>query len=151
MNENKTSSKFDKIKNMPAKISFFVIILITLEVFYFIHFLTQGLFAHYGYKLENLTSLAYPIILIFLFTTTAISLLLVIYGLIYRRSWAKKFTMFFILWSSFWPLWGLLVGNQPLLQLIMFIIYLSIFIYLTASYIQDRSRDKQTYRYIKHT
>jgi len=139
-----------KIK-MSKKTSLFLLLIISLEIVYFYHFLTQGLLVHYGYDISALTSLAQPVILVFLFTMTALCLLFVVFGLLLQRTWVKKFTMYLVLWSCVWPIWGLLVGSQSLVQAIILIIFVSIFAYLVSSHLKVHYKRKNVKRFGKIT
>ena len=120
----------NKVKNYPLGISIFVIFLLSLEAFYFYIFITQGLFKHYGYTLDGLTSIAHPLILIFLFLVTELSLVIVTYGFIMKKPWTRTYTIFFLIWASMWPIWGLIVNNLPMLHLIILAIYIIMIGYL---------------------
>lgn len=142
MNKEKIIYKTkDKIKNVPIVISSFIISIVTLEIFYFYSFLTDGLFTHYGNTLENLTSIEKPIILGALFAITAILLVLISYGFLYRRPWARKYAIFFVIWASVWPIWGLIIGNEVVLHMLMLVIYLLMLICLMSSYVKQYFRD----------
>ena len=130
----------EKISNVPLGISSFIIFLIALEIVYFHSFLTGGIFSHYGNTLTNLTSIEKPVILAALLVITAIALIIVTHGFLHRRTWARKFAIFFIIWASIWPIWGLLIENQVLLHTIMLVLYLLIFMYLMSSHVKHYFR-----------
>jgi hypothetical protein len=127
----------NKVKNYPPGISIFVIFLISLEILYFYSFITQGLFKHYGYTLEGLTSIAHPVILIILFLATELSLVIVTYGFIMKKPWTRMYTMFFLIWASMWPVWGLIVNSLPLLHLTILGIYIIMMGYLMTESVKE--------------
>lgn len=127
----------NKIKNYPLGISLFVIFLISLEIFYFYSFITQGLFKHYGYTFGELTTITQPMILIFLFLLTELSLVIILYGFIMKRPWTRIYTIFFLIWASIWPIWGLIVNNIRILQLLILIIYILMITYLMTDTVKE--------------
>jgi len=139
-----------KVRDVPVGISLFLIFLIGLEIYFLYSFLTQGLFVHYGYTLGDLSSIPYLMVLLFLFTLVAISLVAIVYGFLERRPWARKFTILFLVWATLWLLWGLLVGNNVIEQFILLVIYLILIAYLMSSYVKDHFR-KNIYRYGEYT
>ena len=151
MDNIEKSKKPERKIKMSKKSSIFFTLIISLVIVYFYHFLTQGLLVHYGYNIGNLTSLAQPAILVFLFTMTAICLIIVLFGLMLQRPWVKKFIMYFVLWSCVWPIWGLLVGSQSLVQAIMLITFVSIFAYLVSSHLEIHYKRKNVKRFGKIT
>jgi len=96
-----------------------------------------ALFNHYGYSIGRLSSNFYPIVLMFLFSVMTVCLLLIIYGFILKRSWARKFTIMFVCWSLLFPIWGLLVGSQTAEHLLFIALYASILVLLTAPYVKQ--------------
>lgn len=127
----------NKTNKFPYGISLFVIFLIGLEIYYFYSFITEGLFRHYGYTLSGLTSIIYPIILLILFTITYIVLAIAVYGFIFKRSWTRRFTIFFLIWASLWPIWGLIVNNLPLQHLIILVVYAVMLVYLLTESVKE--------------
>lgn len=115
--------KICRIKNTPVGITALLLSLIGLQIYYFYSFINSGLFSHYGYNLSGLSTILQPLILSFLFTITAISLILIIYAFLLRRIWGRKFTILFIIWAMTWSIWSLLVGNLVILNLILMMIY----------------------------
>jgi len=135
-----------KVRNMPFGISLFLVFLIFIEIYYFFYdFLTEGLFAHYGYVLADLSSIPYLLVLLFLYILVGFALFTITYGFILRRHWARKFAIIYVLWAALWPLWGLLVGNNVWLHFIFLIVYILTIYYLMTSYVIKYFVDVFTY------
>jgi len=136
MNKIQIKNKINKVKQMPKRISLFLVFIIALEIYYFFSFMTKGLLVHYGYSLSSLTSLAYPIVLIFLLSVIISALIIIAYGFIHQSTWARKYAMMFIICASIWPLWGIIVGSISVEQLVIFILQICSILYLTAHYVK---------------
>jgi len=124
----------DKQRNMPIGIPLFLIILVFLEIYWAYFFLSQGLFDHYGYTFEKLTS-AQWMILVYVFIIITIAIAAIIYGFLKRRMWARRFTILILLIALLLPLWGLIVENSVTEQFLLFIIYVLLILYLMTSYV----------------
>ena len=113
----------------------FFLILFAIELFYFfVDFFISGLFAYYGYTLQG------GLILLGVICTHSIiffALLLLSYGVLNRRTWTRKFMIFFLFWASLWAIWGLIVGNNILVHLILLIIYMLMIFYLTTNEVKE--------------
>lgn len=69
-------------------------------------------------------------------------------GIIHRKAWARKFTMFYLAWASLWALWGIIVGNNIIVHLIVLFIYVVMIFYLTTPTVQTYF--KKIFRYGKY-
>jgi len=126
-----------KIKNMPLGIFFFLISLIGLVIYHFVDYFISGLYVFYGYTLESLTTIPYLLITLFLCILITVGLYAVIYGFINRSPWCRKFTMVYIVWLALWPLWGVIVGNNLITNIIYLCIYILMIILLTTQYAKE--------------
>ena len=133
---------------MPFGIFLFVVFLVLLEIFYFFFDLIQyGLFAHYGFILSSLGTLEYLLVMLFLFALVIIALYAVTIGFFKRLEWARKFTMIFVPWASLWALWGIIVGNQTELHILLLILYLLAEYYLISQTVKDYFKLAEVYKY----
>ncbi len=126
------------------------IIIFAIDLYYFfIEFFISGLFVHYGNSIQA------GGILLGIFCTHSIiflTLLLMSYGVIHRKTWTRKFMMFFLAWTSIWALWGLLVGNNVVIHLFLLLMYSILIIYLTTDQVKQYfSRMYQYGKYILYT
>lgn len=138
----------NKIKNMPIGISLFLVFLFLLNVVYFfIIGFTTGIFSHYGYTIDAISALVHILLTIFLSVLILIGLYFVITGFIAKKAWARKFTIVFIIWTTIWPLWGLLVGNMFIGHLILLVIDILMIIYLLTEYVKQYFKEVQIFRY----
>lgn len=111
---------------------FFLFILYVIEIFFFfIGFFTTGLFYHYGFSLGNFSIILF-IGLLLIHGIILYSLYLLSYGIIQKKKWARKFTMFFLIWASLWTIWSILIGNNILINAIILICYIMLLLYLTT-------------------
>ncbi|OYT29669.1 hypothetical protein B6U98_01715 [Thermoplasmatales archaeon ex4572_165] len=130
----------------------FLFILYMIEIFFFfIGFFTSGLFYHYGFNLGNISIML--IIGLFLIQgITIYSLYLLSYGIIQKKKWARKFTMFFLIWASLWAMWSILIGNNIILNAIILICYIMMLFYLTSPTVVSYFSEFFKYgRYILYT
>ena len=127
-----------KIREAPIGISLFLIFLIALEIYYFLYsFICHGMFKHYGYTLGGLSP-PHIVLLLFLYALIAVSLVLITYGFLGRKLWAKKFTIVFLVWATLWPIWGLIIVNNVVEHFILLVIYIvSIAYIMSASYVKE--------------
>ena len=110
----------------------FLFILYAIEIFFFfIGFFTTGLFYHYGFSLGNVSIILF-IGLLLIHGIILYSLYLLSYGIIQKKIWARKFTMFFLIWASLWTIWSILIGNNILINAIILICYIMLLLYLTT-------------------
>lgn len=127
-----------KIREAPIGISLFLIFLIALEIYYFLYsFICHGMFKHYGYTLGGLSP-PHIVLLLFLYALIAVSLVLITYGFLGRKLWAKKFTIVFLVLAALWPIWGLIIVNNVVEHFILLVIYIvSIAYIMSASYVKE--------------
>jgi len=130
----------------------FLFILYMIEIlFFFIGFFTSGLFYHYGFSLGDI-SITLIIGLFLIHGITIYSLYLLSFGIIQKKKWARKFTMFFLIWASLWAMWSILIGNNILLNAIILIFYILMLFYLTSSTVASYFSDFFKYgKYILYT
>ena len=125
----------DKRKT-PIGIPIFLLLLITIEIYWAYSFFTQGLFKHYDYSFTTLSDLYWTVI-IFLFLMITIALLTIIYGFIKRKTWTRRFTILFLLVSSLFPIWSLILEEYLFEQSMLLIIYIIFILYLLTSYVKN--------------
>lgn len=115
---------------LNKKMRLFLLILFVIEMYYFfIDFFISGLFSYYGYSL----SLGMAIIgILFTHGILLIALIILSYGVLNRKPWARKFAILFLIWASMWNIWGIAVGNNILGNFILLIIYILMIFYLTT-------------------
>jgi len=135
----------NKENKILCEISFFMIFLIALEIYYFVLFITEGLFKHYGYNLNGLTSIAHPIILILLFVMTDLVLAIAVYGFIQKKTWTRAFTIYFLIWACMWPVWGIIVGNLAVFNIVVLVVYILMIGFLLTETAKEYF--KQVFRY----
>jgi len=113
----------------------FFLALFAIELYYFfIDFFISGLFAHYGYSLQG------GLILLGILLTHSIiilGLILLSYGVMNKKTWTRKFMMFFLIWASLWALWAILVGNNVIINGFLLIIYLLMIFYMTTNEVKE--------------
>ncbi len=126
----------------------FLLTLIGVEIYFFYSFLTHGLFVKYGYSLGSLSAF-YITIFIFLFIVVFMTVGVIFYGFIKQRKWVRKFSIFFLLWSMLWPIWGILIWSYVLEQIFLLLIYSILIMFLLSSYARDYF--KNIFHYGKYT
>ena len=128
----------------------FILSLLIIQIFYFfIYFFTSGIFIQYGY---NLTDLTFGIILfsiLFLHILILIYLILIFIGYKNKETWMRKFTIFYLIWGILWGIWGIIIGNNILLHLILILFYIIGFYYLSTE--EVKKFFYKIYRYGKYT
>jgi hypothetical protein len=118
----------------PQPIYLFFILLFSIQIYYFfIDFFISGLFSYYGFTFEISVIL---IGILFIHGLILLTLYQLYIGIIHRKAWARKFTMFYLIWASLWALWGIIVGNNIIIHLTVLILYLLMIIYLTTPSVQ---------------
>ena len=138
----------NKIKDMPIGISLFLIFLFLLNILYFcVISFSEGIFADYGYTIDNITAIAHILIVVFLGILIAVGLYFVLLGFIRKEAWARKFTIVFIIWTALWPIWGLLVGNLVSVHIVILIIDVLMIIYLLTEYVREYFEGSKVFRW----
>ena len=141
-----------KQKEMPPGISIFLVLFIIFEVYYFfIDFLLMGLYPFYGYVLGSLQNVPYLLVMLFLYVIFAFALYKITIGFIFREDWARKFAILFSIWGSLWTIWAMIIGNRIVENLVFFIIYVVIIIYLLSSYVKEYFEKVKVFTYGPYT
>jgi hypothetical protein len=126
-----------KDKNMPLGISIFLVLFLIFEIYYFFYdYLFTGLYLFHGYTLDSLENIPYLIVTVFLYVIVVFCLYKITIGIILRENWARKFTIIYAIWASIWPLWAIIIGNRLYENIIFFIIYVIVILYLLSSYVE---------------
>jgi hypothetical protein len=47
-----------------------------------------------------------------------------------------KFTLFYLFWASLWSMWGILIGNNIVVHLVLLVLYIMMMFYLTTPTVQ---------------
>jgi len=127
-----------KDNQMPPGIFLFLILFLIYEIyFFFVDFLFFGLYPFHGYVLDSLQNIPYLLVAIFLFAILVFVLYKITMGFVFREEWARKFAMLFCVWGSIWPVWAMIMGNRVLENLVFFVIYVAIILYLMTSYVKE--------------
>jgi hypothetical protein len=61
-----------------------------------------------------------------------ISVILIFYGYQNKKSWMRKYTLFYLIWGILWGFWGIFIGNNILLHALLIIFYIIGFYYLST-------------------
>ena len=139
-------------KDMPRGISLFLILFLVFEIYYFfIDYLFTGLYPFHGYTLDSLGYIPYLIVTLILYAIVLISLYKITQGFIRIEDWARKFAIVYSIWASLWPLWGMIIGNRVVENLLFFIIYILIIIYLMTSYVKKYFEKTNVFTYGEYT
>ena len=125
-----------KDKSMPIGIGLFLGLFILFQVYYFIFdYLFAGLYPFHGFTLESLGYFPYAGVTLFLYIVVVFSLYKIIQGFIKRKDWARKFTIAYSALASLWPVWAIIIGNRVFENILFFIIYMFVILFLMSSYV----------------
>lgn len=81
-----------------------------------------------------------------------VALIFLYIGMIQKAKWARKFTIFYLIWASLWALWGLIVANNIIVHLILLVVYTMMILYFTTEEAQCFFRKFYQYgKYILYT
>lgn len=140
-----------KQKNMPIDIVFFLILLVTLQIYYFlIDFFIAGIYTHYGHSLATL-GISSTMLLLFIYAVITIALYLIIKGFMERTNWARKFTMAFLLWTMLWTIWGIIIGANVIFHFLLLVVYLVMISYLTTFNVKEYFKKIEIFTYNDYT
>jgi hypothetical protein len=140
-----------KQKNMPVDITLFLILLLVIQIYYFfIDFFISGIYTHYGHSIETL-GIPSGILLIFIFTILAIALYLITKGFLDKTRWTRKFTIAFLIWTSLWTIWGIIIAASLIFHLVLLIVYLLMIYYLTTLPVKDYFKKTKIFTYGPYT
>jgi hypothetical protein len=139
-------------KDMPIGISLFLVLFLVFEIYYFfVDYLFTGLYPFHGYNLESLGYLPYLIITLFLYCIVIFALYKILQGFYYRDNWARKFTIVFNILASIWPIWAIFIGNRVIENVLFFIIYVFIILFLMSEYVKKYLEESQVFTYGPYT
>ncbi len=142
---------FKQKNNMPTDITLFLILLIVLQIYYFfIDFFISGIYTHYGHSIETL-GIPSGLLLIFIFTILAITLYLITKGFLDKTKWARKFTMAYLIWTSLWTIWGIIIGASLIFHIVLLIVYLLMIYYLTTENVKEYFKKVEIFTYGPYT
>lgn len=141
-----------KDKNMPIGITLFLLLFLIFEVYYFfVDYLFAGLYPFHGYTLDSLGYIPYMGVTLFLYIVVIFSLYKITQGFIIREDWARKFAILFNMWASIWPLWAIIIGNRVFENVLFFVIYIFIILYLMSSYVKEYFEKVKVFTYGPYT
>ena len=139
-------------KDMPPAISLFLLLFLVFEIYYFfVDYLFAGLYPFHGYTLGSLGYIPYSAITIFLYLIVIFSLYKITQGFIFLKDWARKFAIVFCLWASLWPLWGIIIGNRVVENVVFFLIYVLMVLYLMSSSVKEYFEKINVFTYGPYT
>ena len=139
-------------KGMPIGISLFLVLFLLFEIYYFfIDFLFIGLYPYHGYVLDSLSYIPYLCVLLFVYIVVIFILYKITQGFIFREEWARKFTMLISAIASIFALWGIIIGNRALENIVFFALYVLIILYLMTEYVKEYFREAQVFTYGPYT
>jgi len=101
---------------------------------YFLHLFTQGLLKYYGYHNISQINILEFIIGAILITFIAICWIIILDGMFNDKKFVKKFTIFFLLWTSIFPLWSIIILSNVYFNLISLLV---IFVIILVLYIDQ--------------
>ena len=111
----------------------FISSLLLIQIFYFFfYFFVSGIYYQYGYNISDLTIGIILISVLLLHGLILVSLFLIFLGYQNKYLCMRKFTMFYLLWGLLWGFWGIIIGNNFILHILLILFYLIGFYYLTT-------------------
>ena len=125
-------NKKETEKSIIKKTIFLSIFLIS-QVLYLQHLFTDGLLAHYGYKILRLESIGHISILLLVISIVALCLIIILYGIIKEKKYFRKFTIIYLIWASIFPVWAMIVSSYFILSIIALLVNIIILIYLVIN------------------
>ncbi|MCJ7572374.1 MAG: DUF2188 domain-containing protein [Candidatus Thermoplasmatota archaeon] len=141
-----------KDNNMPVGISIFLVLFLIFEIYYFFFdYLFAGLYPFHGYSLDSLGYIPYLVVTVFLYAVVVFCLYKITAGIILREDWARKFTILYAIWASIWPLWAIIIGNRLYENIIFFVIYVIVILYLLSSYVKKYFEKSRVFTYGPYT
>ncbi len=119
-------------KEFPIGIFLFILIIIVLDVV-FLFYITYYLMFIDG----NLTTFfSFSIISIVMWINvllTALSLIIIPFGFIKRKNWARYYALVFLLWSAFAAIWFIFITGQKIIGFLFFGLFVLLDMYLLMS------------------
>ena len=137
-----------KDKNMPIGISIFLVLFLIFEIYYFFYdYLFTGLYPFHGYTLDSFENIPYLFVTVFLYAIVVFCLYKITIGILLCEDWARKFTIIYAIWASIWPLWAIIIGNRLYENIIFFVIYVIVVLYLLSSYVKKYFKKSRFFTY----
>lgn len=112
---------------LPAGLYTFIAAIIALDIFYFYRLFTNPPIQQL--QELNLTSTILWIDLLIVI----LSVLIIPYGIVKQKKYARNFAIIFLIWSIFWTTIMLYLGSQILTHYIMFVILMILLMYILMS------------------
>jgi len=141
-----------KDKNMPMGISLFLVLFLLFEVYYFfVDFLFIGLYPFDGYAPESLGYLPCLLVLLAVYIVIVWALCFITYGFIFRDERARKFTILMSFLFSIFAIWAIIIGNRVYENIVFFVIYIFIVLYLLSSYVKEYFEKVKVFTYGPYT
>jgi hypothetical protein len=141
-----------KDKNITMTMGLFLVLFLLFEIYYFfVDYLFSGLYPFHGYTLDSLEYIPYLFVTIFLYVIVIFSLYKITIGFILREKWARKFTIIYTLWACIWPIWAIIIGNRVYENILFFIIYVIVILYLLSNYVKKYFEKTDVFTYGPYT
>jgi hypothetical protein len=131
-------------KEFPIGIVLFIIFIIVLDVSYLFYLINHLMFVD-GYFTMFLSFSFLSIMMWIDVLLTILSLVIIPYGFIKRKNWARIYALAFLSWSSFGAIGYIAMTGEKIVRFLLLIIYVLFIVYLLQSsvkrYFGNISRD----------
>jgi len=131
-------------KEFPIGIVLFIIFIIVLDVAYLFYLINRLMFVD-GYFTMLLSFSFLSIVMWIDVLLTILSLVIIPYGFIKRKNWARIYALVFLSWSSFGAIGYIAMTGEKIVRFLLFVIYVLFIVYLLQSsvkrYFGNISRD----------
>jgi hypothetical protein len=119
-------------KELPIGIVLFIIIIIILDVTY-LSYLTYNLIYVDGYLTTFLSFSIDSIVMWINALLTTLTLIIIPYGFIKRKNWARIYALVFLAWFAFQSIWYIITTGEKIIPFPLFIINVLLLMYLLMS------------------
>jgi len=119
-------------KEFPIGIVLFIIFIIVLDVAY-VYYLAYYLMFVDGYLTTFLSFSILSIVMWIDVLLTILSLVIIPYGFVKRKNWARVYAVVFLSWSSFGAIGYIAMTGEKIIRFLLFVIYVSFIVYLLQS------------------
>jgi hypothetical protein len=143
-------------KEFPIGILLFIIFIIVLDVAYLFYLIYYLMFVD-GYLTTFLSFSIVSIVMWIDVLLTTLSLVLIPYGFIKRKNWARIYALVFLSWSAFGAIGYIVITGEKTIRFLLFVIYVLFVMYLLMSTVKKyfgkipiaivRSELKKEYKY----
>ena len=119
-------------KEFPIGILLFILIIIVLDVV-FLFYLTYYLMFIDGYLTTFFSFSIISIVMWINVLLAALSLIIIPYGFIKRKNWARYYAIVFLSWSAFGAIWYIFITGQKIIGFLFFGLFVLFDIYILMS------------------